>query len=121
MCAGALDELRLLARPPMGNTKENPALNMEQTPIIFEAFIGLLFVRIAHNLPLESCVSLLARVERNSKHPRCSSWMLEHLWMYKARSARAKVARRVSELCSHTQGAQRAVALECVEQTKGGR
>ena len=86
-----LAELRLLATTPTHRTEVDPALSEALTPQTFDAFKGMLFVRLAHNLLLESYVSRLATVEKT--HPNTHALTLDHLFMYKARQADARAAR----------------------------
>ena len=86
----AIDELRHMASTP---AREQPAalLSAAHTPIFFSKFIGLLFVRLSHNLLLESYVSRLAHLEK--QHPRCHALVMDALFMYKAGQTDSRRAR----------------------------
>ena len=64
-------ELLLLATAPARDTKVNPILSRKETPLLHAKFVPLLFVGFAHNLRLESLVSVLGKLER--AHPKANA------------------------------------------------
>ncbi len=68
----------------------------------------MLFVRLAHNLLLESYVSRLATIEKT--HRNTHALTLDQLFMYKARQAEARAERLDASLRSPSGGGLRAKA-----------
>ena len=85
-----------------GDTEVNPVLGKAKTPLIYNAFKGLLFVRLAHNLLLESYVSRLATIEK--RNPRTHALLLDHMFLYKARQTKARAARCTAALRTSSGG-----------------
>ena len=100
-----VQELRLLATAPQGDTEKSPALSSAQTPHLYKIFIPMLFVGFAHNLYVESAVSKLANLEKI--HPGTDSQLLNQLFLYTARQEAARAARLQPSLRSDCGGGLR--------------
>ena len=110
--AAVAAELLHLAVTPPRVREVNPVLSATGTPLIFEAFKGMLFVAMAHNLTLESYVSDLANLEKIHTHMHALT--LHYLFMYKKHqtgSRRERLAQLLApELRSMKGGGARAAA-----------
>ena len=111
--------LALAATSSIGRkTEVDPLLSEEGTPLLFDAFKGLLFVRLAHNLLLESYVSRLATLEKT--HRNTHALTLDDLFMYKARQADARAERLDASLRSASGGGLRPGAQARLTQRLSG-
>ena len=107
--AAVTSELLLLASMPARVTEVNPELCATGTPLIFNAFKGMLFVVMTHNLTLESYVSDLANLEKI--HTNTHAITLHHMFMYKKQQTTSRLERLAPELRSSKGGGARAAAL----------
>ena len=89
-------ELILLAVTPPRDTEEEPIFSTEKTPLLYEKFIGLLFVGFAHNLLVESYVSRVSTISK--VHQGVEPMTLAATFMYKTSLEGEKSARRSKEL-----------------------
>ena len=87
--AAVTSELLLLASMPARVTEVNPELCATGTPLIFNAFKGMLFVVMTHNLTLESYVSDLANLEKI--HTNTHAITLHHMFMYKKQQTTSRL------------------------------
>ena len=103
-------ELLLLASMPARVTEVNPELCATDTPLIFNAFKGMLFVVMTHNLTLESYVSDLANLEKIHTHTHAIT--LHYMFMYKKHQTESRLLRLAPEpeLRSVKGGGSRAAA-----------
>ena len=92
------DELRLLASAPPGETALNPLLSLDRTPCLYTKFIPLLFVGFAHNLRIESLVSVLGKLER--AHPKANSQLIDLMFIYRTGNECERDARRAPAMRS---------------------
>ena len=106
--AAVAAELLHLAVTPPRVREVNPVLSATGTPLIFEAFKGMLFVAMAHNLTLESYVSDLANLEKIHTHMHALT--LHYLFMYKKHQTGSRRERLAPELRSMKGGGARAAA-----------
>jgi len=114
-----LTELKRLATTPAGETAVNPVLSLERTPCMYSKFIPLLFVGFAHNLRIESLVSVLGKLER--AHPNANSQVLDYMFTYRTGNEGERTRRRDASMRSTRGGGARAAAREQAEEGKGLR
>ena len=112
-------ELQLLASAPPGETALNPILSLDRTPCLFSKFIPLLFVGFAHNLRIESLVSVLGKLER--AHPKANSQLLNNMFIYRTGNECERDIRRGPAMRSTCDGGARAAARELAAEGKGLR
>ena len=100
LAAALQGELILLAvTPPQDtsqDTEEEPLFSRDKTPLLYEKFIGLLFVGFAHNLLVESYVSRVSTISK--VHKGVEPMTLAATFMYKTSLEGDKTARRSKEL-----------------------
>ena len=113
------DELRLLASAPPGETALNPVLSLDRTPCLYSKFIPLLFVGFAHNLRIESLVSVLGKLER--AHPKAHSQLVDFMFIYRTNNECERDARRAPAMRSTRGGGARAASKELAAEGKGLR
>ena len=113
------DELRLLASAPPGETALNPVLSLDRTPCLYSKFIPFLFVGFAHNLRIESLVSVLGKLER--AHPKAHSQLVDLMFIYRTGNEFERDARRAPAMRSTRGGGARAASKELAAEGKGLR
>ena len=113
------DELRLLASAPPGETALNPVLSLDRTPCLYSKFIPFLFVGFAHNLRIESLVSVLGKLER--AHPKAHSQLIDLMFIYRTGNEFERDARRAPAMRSTRGGGARAASKELAAEGKGLR
>ena len=113
------DELRLLASAPSGETALNPVLSLDRTPCLYSKFIPFLFVGFAHNLRIESLVSVLGKLER--AHPKANSQLVDLMFIYRTGKECERDARRAPAMRSTRGGGARAASKELAAEGKGLR
>lgn len=114
---GILDELVVLATAAPQDTQTSPVLSPKTTPLLYEKFIRMLFVGLAHNLPLEADVSKVARVEKS--HPRADPQLLRHIFLYTARREGDHAERLSRGMRSDVRGGAREAARDKIEEHGG--
>jgi hypothetical protein len=105
-----LAELRLLAAAPPQDTATAPVLSLARTPCMYSKFIPLLFVGFAHNLRIESFVSVLGKLEK--AHPSAASQLIDFMFTYRTGRENERERRRAANMRSTTGGGARAAARE---------
>ena len=113
------DELRLLASAPPGETALNPVLSLDRTPCLYAKFIPFLFVGFAHNLRIESLVSVLGKLER--AHPKAHSQIIDFMFIYRTNNEGERDARRAPDMRSTRGGGARAASKELAAEGRGLR
>jgi hypothetical protein len=117
--AALTSELRLLASAPPGETALNPVLSLDRTPCLYTKFIPFLFVGFAHNLRIESLVSVLGKLER--AHPKANSQLIDFMFTYRTGNEGERDERRAPGMRSARGGGARAAAKEAAAEGKGLR
>ena len=114
-----INELRLLVSASPGETALNPVLSLDHTPCLYTKFIPLLFVGFAHNLRIESLVSVLGKLER--AHPKANSQLIDFMFTYRTGNEYERDVRRAPAMRSTRGGGARAAAKERAAEGKGLR
>lgn len=117
--AALTSELRLLASAPPGETTINPVLSLDRTPCLYTKYIPFLFVGFAHNLRIESLVSVLGKLER--AHPKANSQLIDLMFTYRTGNEGERDERRAPGMRSARGGGARAAAKEAAAEGKGLR
>ena len=103
----AVKELILLASSPPGPLH---TFSRKLTPVLFEAYVPMLFVGFAHALFIESKVSVLDRILR--AHPNAHPTVVQHLFMFGERGAWSRERRLASKMRCGRSAKSRAKAAE---------
>ena len=107
---GVVKELKLLATAAPRDTGVNPVLSLQETPRLYNKFIPLLFIGFAHNLRLESYVSVLRQLVR--AHPKADSQLIDHMFVYRTNNQHEREARCDAKLRSTRGGGAREAARD---------
>lgn len=92
-------------------------LCLTRTPCMYSKFIPLLFVGFAHNLRIESFVSVLGKLEK--AHPNAASQLIDFMFTYRTDREHERECRRAATMRSvNKTGGARAAARELATEAK---